>query len=89
MAGLCVKEENRALFGVLNPMFIPPLQLMKNRSYKGRWQEGHSRADCAAAISFIISKHCRRSYKKQRCETSNGENWPDSNLLILSNQVDG
>lgn len=54
MAGLCVKEENRALFGVLNPMFIPPLQLMKDRSYKGRWQEGHSRADCAAAtpLSF-------------------------------------
>ena len=40
-------------------------------------------------LHLYISKHCRRSYKKQRCETSNGENWPDSNLLILSNQVDG
>ena len=28
-------------------------------------------------------------YRKQRCETSNDENLPDSNLLISGNQVDG
>ena len=55
MAGLCVKEENRALFGVLNPMFIPPLQLMKDRSYKGRWQEGHSRADWIVQLLYPLS----------------------------------
>ena len=89
MAGLCAKEENWILLGVLIPMFLPPLQLMKDRSYTRPFARRTFKSGLRSCYTFIISKHCRRSYKKQRCETSNGENLPDSNLLILSNQVDG
>lgn len=72
-----------------NSNVLPSRQLMREWIYT----KAVSKKDIQEGIAQLLPpghlKTLSKVYRKQCCETPNGENWPDSNLLISGNQVDG
>jgi len=69
MVGICLEEENRTLLGVLIPMFLPPLQLIKDRSYtrqlaRRRFKRGLCGCNILYHAQSIVEGHTRSNVAK-------------------------